>query len=88
MNLIVSVDENWAIGYNNELLVSIPDDMKFFRETTTGKVVIMGKTTLGHARICILIIIFFYMFSRNIQYQNKYFRHFPQLKPSQPLYPN
>ena len=40
MNLIVAVDENWAIGYNNELLVSIPDDMKFFRETTTGKVVI------------------------------------------------
>ena len=28
MNLIVAVDENWAIGYNNELLVSIPDDMK------------------------------------------------------------
>ena len=25
MNLIVAVDENWAIGYNNELLVSIPD---------------------------------------------------------------
>ena len=46
MNLIVAVDENWAIGYNNELLVSIPDDMKFFRETTTGKVVIMGRKTL------------------------------------------
>lgn len=43
MNLIVAVDENWAIGYNNELLVSIPDDMKFFRETTTGKVVIMEE---------------------------------------------
>ena len=46
MNLIVAVDENWAIGYNNELLVSIHDDMKFFRETTTGKVVIMGRKTL------------------------------------------
>ncbi len=46
MNLIVAVDENWAIGYNNELLVSIPDDMKFFRKTTTGKVVIMGRKTL------------------------------------------
>lgn len=43
MNLIVAVDKNWAIGYKNDLLVSIPDDMKFFRETTTGKVVIMGK---------------------------------------------
>lgn len=29
MNLIVAVDKNWAIGNNNELLVSIPDDMKF-----------------------------------------------------------
>ena len=46
MNLIVAVDENWAIGYNNELLVSIPDDMKFFRETTTGKVIVMGRKTL------------------------------------------
>lgn len=46
MNMIVAVDKNWAIGNNNKLLVSIPDDMKFFRETTTGKVVIMGKNTL------------------------------------------
>lgn len=46
MNLIVAVDKNWAIGYKNDLLVSIPEDMKFFRETTTGKVVIMGKNTL------------------------------------------
>lgn len=46
MNLIVAVDRNWAIGKNNQLLVSIPDDMKFFRETTTGKVVVMGRKTL------------------------------------------
>ena len=46
MNLIVAVDKNWAIGYKNDLLVSIPDDMKFFRESTTGKVCIMGKNTL------------------------------------------
>ncbi|WP_301956391.1 dihydrofolate reductase, partial [uncultured Eubacterium sp.] len=46
MNLIVAVDKNWAIGNNNELLVSIPDDMKFFREHTTGNVIIMGKKTL------------------------------------------
>ena len=36
MNLIVAVDKNWGIGFENKLLVSIPDDMKFFRETTTG----------------------------------------------------
>lgn len=46
MNLIVNVDKNWAIGNSNKLLVSIPADMKFFRETTTGKVVIMGRKTL------------------------------------------
>ncbi len=46
MNLIVSVDENWAIGRNNRLLVRIPSDMKFFRETTVGKVVVMGRKTL------------------------------------------
>ena len=37
MNLIVAVDSNWAIGKENKLLVSIPQDMKFFRETTKGK---------------------------------------------------
>ena len=46
MNLIVAVDKNWAIGLKNKLLVSIPADMKFFRETTTGKVVVMGRKTL------------------------------------------
>ena len=47
MNLIVAVDKNWAIGMDNKLLVSIPQDMKFFRETTKGKVVAMGRKTLG-----------------------------------------
>lgn len=46
MNLIAAVDENWAIGKNNQLLVRIPADQKFFRETTTGKVVVMGRKTL------------------------------------------
>lgn len=46
MNLIAAVDKNWAIGLNNKLLVHIPADMKFFRETTTGKVVVMGRKTL------------------------------------------
>lgn len=46
MNLIAAVDANWAIGYKNELLVRIPEDQKWFRETTTGKAVIMGRKTL------------------------------------------
>lgn len=46
MHLIVAVDNNWAIGYQNKLLVSIPADMRFFRDETSGKVVILGKKTL------------------------------------------
>ena len=46
MNLIVAVDENWAIGYKNELLIRIPADMKMFRNETTGKVVVLGRKTL------------------------------------------
>ena len=46
MNMIVNVDENWAIGYQNSLLVRIPSDMKFFRQETTGKVIVMGRKTL------------------------------------------
>ena len=46
MNLIVNVDQNWAIGYKGKLLVSIPEDMKFFRQETTGRVVILGRKTL------------------------------------------
>ena len=47
MKAILSADKNWGIGYQNRLLVSIPSDMKFFRQTTTGKVVVMGRKTLG-----------------------------------------
>ncbi len=46
MNIIVAVDNNWAIGYNNQLLVRIPNDHKHFREETTGKVVVLGRKTL------------------------------------------
>jgi len=46
MNLIAAVDENWAIGNKNELLVRIPNDQKFFREETTGKVVVLGRKTM------------------------------------------
>lgn len=46
MNLIVNADKNWGIGKNNELLVQIPNDMKMFRSTTIGNVVVMGRKTL------------------------------------------
>jgi dihydrofolate reductase len=47
MQLIVAVDNNWAIGNQNNLLVSIPEDHKFFRETTMGHVVVLGRKTLA-----------------------------------------
>ena len=46
MKCIAAVDSNWAIGKNNKLLVSIPADMRFFRDHTVNKVVIMGRATL------------------------------------------
>ena len=46
MQLIAAVDKNWAIGNGNKLLVRIPEDQKFFRETTMGHVVVLGRKTL------------------------------------------
>ena len=46
MNLIVAVDKNWGIGRDGKLLASVPGDMKYFKEHTTGKVVVMGRKTL------------------------------------------
>lgn len=46
MKAIVAADKNWGIGYENKLLTSIPSDMKFFRETTMGHAVVMGRKTL------------------------------------------
>ena len=44
MRIIVAVSKSWAIGKDNKLLFSLKEDMKFFRQTTSGKVVVMGKT--------------------------------------------
>ena len=46
MNLIAAADENWGIGKNGGLLAHISGDMKYFRETTKGKIVVMGRKTL------------------------------------------
>ena len=45
MNLIVAVDKNWAIGNKNELLIRIPKDQRFFKDSTFGKTVVMGRKT-------------------------------------------
>lgn len=46
MKAIVNVDQNWGIGKKGNLLVHIPEDMKYFRAQTKGKVVIYGRKTL------------------------------------------
>ena len=46
MKAIVAVDKKWGIGKKNDLLFSLPEDMKFFRATTLNKVVVMGSNTL------------------------------------------
>lgn len=45
MKTIVNVDKNWGIGIGNELLNPISADLKFFKQKTTGNVVVMGKAT-------------------------------------------
>lgn len=46
MKAILHADKEWGIGKNNKLMFRIPADMKFFKETTTGNVVVMGSNTL------------------------------------------
>lgn len=43
--IIVAIADNNAIGRDNALLWHISEDMKFFRKTTTGSPVIMGRKT-------------------------------------------
>ena len=42
---IACVDSNYGIGYKNELLISIPEDLKHFSRITSGGTVIMGRKT-------------------------------------------
>ncbi len=46
MKAILHADSKWGIGKKNDLMFSLPADMKFFRETTKGKTVVMGLNTL------------------------------------------
>lgn len=46
MNLIVAVDNKWGIGRENGLLAALPSDLKYFKDHTVGKAVVMGRRTL------------------------------------------
>jgi dihydrofolate reductase len=45
LSMIVAVDESRAIGKNNRLLWNIKEDLKHFKDLTTGHVIIMGENT-------------------------------------------
>ena len=45
ISAIVAVDNNWGIGFNGDLLEHIPEDLKYFKQLTTGNTVIMGRKT-------------------------------------------
>ncbi|MDO4489394.1 MAG: dihydrofolate reductase [Eubacteriales bacterium] len=46
MITIVNVNESWGIGKDNDLLANFPEDMKYFREKTRGKIIVCGLNTL------------------------------------------
>ena len=45
ISAIVSVDNNWGIGFNGDLLEHIPEDLKYFKALTDGNIVVMGRKT-------------------------------------------
>lgn len=49
LSMIVTVDRNWAITKDHKALVSIPDNLKFVRDTTYGKVILMGRHTFEYS---------------------------------------
>ncbi|MDR0408025.1 MAG: dihydrofolate reductase [Campylobacteraceae bacterium] len=45
LSIVVAVGKTWQIGLDNKLLWHIPEDLKFFKELTTGHHLIMGRKT-------------------------------------------
>lgn len=45
LKAIVAIDKNYGIGFENKLLVKIPDDLKNFKKITSNNVIIMGRKT-------------------------------------------
>ena len=47
ITLIAAIGRNRELGYKNDLIWSIPEDLKFFRDNTIGKYIVMGMNTLN-----------------------------------------
>jgi dihydrofolate reductase len=45
INIIAAVAQNRAIGYQNKLIYWLPNDLKRFKQLTTGHTIIMGRRT-------------------------------------------
>ena len=45
ISLIVAMDKNNVIGFNNEMPWHLPNDLRFFKEKTTGHTIVMGRKT-------------------------------------------
>ena len=46
MIAIVAVDRNWGIGKDGEQLIYIPEDLKRFKNFTTGNTIVLGRKTM------------------------------------------
>ena len=47
ITLIAAIGKNRELGYKNNLIWKIPEDLKFFRDNTIGKQIVMGMNTLN-----------------------------------------
>ena len=45
ISAIVSIDNNWGIGFNGNLLEHIPEDLKYFKQLTSENTIVMGRKT-------------------------------------------
>ena len=47
ITLIAAIGKNRELGYNNDLIWKIPEDLKFFKDNTMGKYIVMGMNTFN-----------------------------------------
>ena len=45
ISFVVAIDENRAIGKDNDLPWYLPNDLKYFKKVTMGKPIVMGRKT-------------------------------------------
>lgn len=45
LSCIAAVSKSWGIGYQNQLLYRIPEDLQYFKQHTQNRIVIMGRNT-------------------------------------------